>query len=140
MVARRALRAEGELSLDGPPLVVELLPAANIAAGEAEHSLGAVLAERLPGTRSVVVREGEAPAVVARQLLIVLRDAHRHEWMREAADTLLGRAPNAVVVETGVPVWRPDGARGYVATLGGSRVGYEALAELLAGSRNGAGA
>ena len=57
MVARRALRAEGDLSLAGPPLVVELRPRANIAAGDAEHSVGSVLAERLPGTEAVALTE-----------------------------------------------------------------------------------
>ena len=44
--------------------------------------------------------------------VLVVRDAHRHAWMRQAADD-----SGAVVVETGLPVWRPGGARGYLATL-----------------------
>ena len=40
--------------------------------------------------------------------------------------------PGAVVVETGIPVWRPSAARGHIATYGGSRVSYDAVAELLA--------
>ena len=36
--ARRALRSLGEARLSGPPLVVELVPADNIAAGPREHS------------------------------------------------------------------------------------------------------
>jgi hypothetical protein len=85
---------------------------ANIAAGEAEHSLAAT-----------VVREGEPvpPADV-----FVVRDAHRHAWMRAASDR-----PGAVVVETGLPVWQPSAARGYIATHGGSRASYEAVSELL---------
>jgi hypothetical protein len=39
--------------------------------------------------------------------------------------------PEAVVVETGLPYWRPPEARGYVATYGGSRASLEAVAELL---------
>ena len=34
----------------------------------------------------------------------VVRDAHRHAWMREAAE----RSTGAVVVEIGLPLWRPD--------------------------------
>ena len=60
-----------------------------------------------------VVREGE-PVPAAD--VFVVRDAHRHPWMQEAADI-----PGAVVVETGLPVWRPSRSRGYVATNGGSR-------------------
>ena len=48
-------------------------------------------------------------------------------WMQAAADV-----DGAVVVETGLPLWRPARARGYVAAFGGSRVSYEAVAGLLA--------
>jgi hypothetical protein len=71
-----------------------------------------------------VVREGE-PVPVAD--VIVVRDAHRHLWMRQAADV-----PGVVVVETGLPVWRPRRSRGYMATYGGSRASYEAARELFA--------
>jgi beta-N-acetylhexosaminidase len=109
--ARRALRVEGDVSLDHAPRIVELRPVANIAAGEAEHGLG------------TVVREGEPvpPADV-----IVVRDAHRHPWMRSAADV-----EGMIVVETGLPVWRPSHARGYVAAFGGSRASLAAVAEVL---------
>ena len=111
--ARRALHREGDLSFDAPPVIVELRPRANIAAGEAEHTLA-----------SIVVREGE-PLPDAD--VLVVRDAHRHPWMREAADV-----PGIVVVETGLPVWRPRRSRGYIATNGGSRASREAARELLA--------
>ena len=35
------------------------------------------------------------------------------------------------MVETGLPLWRPSRARGYVVTYGGSRASYEAAADLL---------
>jgi beta-N-acetylhexosaminidase len=57
----------------------------------------------------------------------VVRDAHRHPWMQAAADV-----EGAVVVETGLPLWRPSRARGYVMTYGGSRVSYDAARGLLA--------
>ena len=110
--ARRALRVEGDASFDAPPRIVELRPVANIAAGEAEHSLA-----------GAVVREGEP---VPDADVYVVRDAHRHAWMRAAADV-----PGAVVVEVGLPLWRPTRARGYVSTHDGSRVAYEAAAALL---------
>jgi hypothetical protein len=47
--------------------------------------------------------------------------------MREQVDA----HPEAIVVETGLPNWRPSSARGYVATYGGSRASLEAVAELL---------
>ncbi len=111
--AGRALLAEGDLTLPAVPVVVELRPRANIAAGEAEHGLGEAL----------VVREGEP--VPAADVLVV-RDAHRHAWMREAAD-----AAGVIVVETGLPVWRPSRARGYVATYGGGRASLAAAEKVL---------
>jgi beta-N-acetylhexosaminidase len=54
--------------------------------------------------------------------VIVVRDAHRHAWMREAVDG----NPGCIVVEIGLPLWRPPGARGYIATYGGGRASFEA--------------
>jgi beta-N-acetylhexosaminidase len=131
--ARRALRVEGDVRLGVRPLVVELRPQANIAAGEALHSVGEVLAERDPGTGSLVLDQTTArPESVrgiagGRPIVIIVRDAHRHHWMREFAD----RLPSAVIVEIGLPLWRPVRSRGYAATYGGSRVSYEALADRL---------
>jgi beta-N-acetylhexosaminidase len=112
--ARRALQVEGDTSFTQAPYIVELRPVANIAAGEAEHSLA-----------DAVAREGEP---VPHADVYVVRDAHRHGWMREAADV-----EGAVVLEVGLPMWRPTRARGFVATYGGSRASYEAVAELLRG-------
>ena len=109
--ARRALRVDGDVSPKGATRIVELRPVANIAAGEAEHGIGEV------------VREGDA---VPAADVYVVRDAHRHAWMREAADV-----EGAVVIETGLPVWRPARARGYVATYGGGRASLEAAQEAL---------
>jgi beta-N-acetylhexosaminidase len=124
IVARRALEVDGTVALDSPPLVVDLRPRANIAAGKAEHSLGAVI----PGAEEIVVDElGALPDVRGeRPVVVVLHDAHRHPWMRDLTDEL---AP-AVAVEAGVALWRPR-AGGYVVTHGASRVSYEAVADVL---------
>jgi beta-N-acetylhexosaminidase len=108
--ARRALRVEGNVSLEGPAEVVELRPKANFAAGRANHALTDVL-----------------PSTPGGQLVLVVRDAHRYPWMRERVES----HPEAVVVEIGLPHWRPRNARGWIATYGGSRASYEAVAELL---------
>jgi beta-N-acetylhexosaminidase len=126
--ARRALLVEGEPPHGGRLLVVELAPPPTIAAGEVPASL----ASRLRGAEQIVLREGsEPPPLDTRRLVLVLRDAHRHEWQRRVAETLLERAPG-VVVETGVPAWRPAGAVAYVATYGAGRVNLDAVAERLA--------
>jgi beta-N-acetylhexosaminidase len=128
--ARRALRCEGAVGLVRPPLVVDLRPVANIAAGPARHGLAALLpdAEELRLDRP---REVTVPA--NRQLVVVVRDAHLHAWERELVDTLLASARDAIVVETGLPIWRPAGAAGRVATNGAGRVNLEAAAERLRG-------
>ncbi len=109
--AARAVQVEGDLSLPEDPRIVELRPRANIAAGEAEH-----------GIATIVVREGES---VPNADVYVVRDVHRHPWM-EAADR-----PGAVVVETGLPVWRPRRASAHVTTLGGGRAALAAARALL---------
>jgi beta-N-acetylhexosaminidase len=128
LVAQRSLVVEGDIALDGPAFVLELRPRANIAAGEAEHSLGRLLANRGPETASLVVRDGEAFETTTSQVVVVVRDAHRHPWMREVVERL---GSDVVVVEVGLPLWRPSTARGYAATYGGSRASYEALADRL---------
>jgi beta-N-acetylhexosaminidase len=107
--ARRALRVEGDVSVDGAVEIVELRPEANIAAGPPAYSFADVL-----------------PSTAGGQLVLVARDAHRHPWMRERIQA----HPEAIVVETGLPDWRPPAARAYVATYGGSRASLEAVAEL----------
>ena len=127
--SRRALWAEGAVELARPPLVVELRPEPSVAAGPARHGLGDVL-----GAETVCLT-GPPPAPLdhgGRQVVLVLRDAHRHEWERDAAEQILAAAPDAVVVETGIPLWRPSRAAGYIATNGAGRVNFEAAAEVLA--------
>jgi beta-N-acetylhexosaminidase len=122
--ARRALRVEGDVAVGERPVVVELRPEPTIAAGEAGHGLGELL-----GAETIRLQEGERLPLLdaGRPLVLVLRDAHRHPWQRELVP------PGAVVVETGVPGWRPDGARGFVATHGPGRANLRAAAELLQG-------
>jgi beta-N-acetylhexosaminidase len=145
--ARRALRSEGDPLLAEPATIVEFRPDPLVAAGEQRFGLGDALRTR----RSVVEvvraeRSGSAPLGpalrgVARAennrapLVLVLKDAHRHAWQRAAAEELLARRPDAVVVETGLPVWRPPHSGAYVVTHGAGRVNLEAAAEALAPAR-----
>jgi hypothetical protein len=59
---------------------------------------------------------------------VVLQDAARHAWQQPIANT-----SNAVVIETGVPAWRPDRPAGFVATHGAGRASLEAAFALVAG-------
>ena len=126
--ARRALRSEGAVALTRPPLVVELRPEPSVAAGPARHGLGGVL-----GAETICLTGAPAGPLDhgGRQVVLVLRDAHRHEWERDAAEQILAAVPDAVVVETGIPLWRPARVAGYLATNGAGRANLEAAAEAL---------
>jgi beta-N-acetylhexosaminidase len=135
--ARRALRVRGDVALDGSPLVVELESPPLVAAGPAVHGLGSEISARRsastvlslherPGNPAEVVRSAEG-----RPLVLVLRDAARHSWQRDAASDLIELRPDAVIVETGLPGWTPSGATAYIETYGAGRVNLEAAADLL---------
>jgi beta-N-acetylhexosaminidase len=110
--AGRALLVDGDVSFAQAPSIVELRPVANIAAGEAAYGLA-----------DTIVREGgEIPDAD----VYVVHDVHRHPWMR-AADR-----PGAVIIETGLPVWHPEHARGHISTFGNGSRSLAAAAELIA--------
>jgi beta-N-acetylhexosaminidase len=139
-VARRALAVEGDVRVDRPALVVELEPTAGMAAGRLPQTPGEWLALGLPGAELVRLSAAPVDAIptLGRQVVLLVRDAHRHAWARDVAKALLAREPETVVVEVGLPLWRPVGAKGYVATYGAGRVNVEAAAErLYSGSRRG---
>jgi beta-N-acetylhexosaminidase len=120
--ARRALRVEGDPVSGADFVVLELRPEPTIPAGEAQHGLGELL-----GAETIRLGEGEPlPALDPdRKLVLVLRDAHRHPWQRKLV------APRSIVVETGLPEWRPPDVQAFIATHGAGRVNLDAAAELL---------
>jgi len=129
--ARRALRVRAPAVLADDPLVVELVPAANVAAGEHAHGF----AELWPG--AVGVRVHERPSALALRdlfpaghdaVVVVARDLARHEWQRAAVADILAVRPHAVVVETGLP----DGTA-MIDTNGAARVNLQAAVERLGG-------
>ncbi|MCM2576111.1 glycoside hydrolase family 3 protein [Streptomyces meridianus] len=152
--ARRALRVTvGRYPyepLTGPVFVAAFTPLANMAAGdESAWGVAAELARLLPGTGSRTYRredvsDGALPATVAgvldaaadRTLVVVVRDVHRHSWMAEALHALLAARPDALVVETGVPMAEPAGAL-HIATHGAARVCGLAAAEVITGRGDG---
>ncbi|GAA5195516.1 glycoside hydrolase family 3 N-terminal domain-containing protein [Rugosimonospora acidiphila] len=144
--ARRAIRLTAAtggqpLPLSAPPHVVELSPASNIAVGDdVPWGLRDLLADAMPDTTGVRLGEADfldgvdlhqvalAPAG-GRPLVVVVRDAHRYEWVVQALKVLVGARDDCVVVETGLAgsAW---GAV-HVATWGGSLACRQAAAELL---------
>jgi beta-N-acetylhexosaminidase len=143
-VAASALLVEGDApSLHAPVTVVDLRPAWNIAAGPSPFTLSDALGSRLGTVRSIVLdADGAAPEVPSGEgsLVVVLRDAGRFEWQQARCAALVAAQPDAVVVETGVPGWRPDAAATFVTTFGAGRASLEAAAEALASASVGGAA
>ena len=132
--ARHALRCEGDVRLDRPALVVELEPEVGMAAGRLSQLPGEWFQSATSGTALERFQEGNFDPDVpidGRQLVVIARDAHRHAWERAAIDALTLRAQDAIVIEIGLPYWRPERAATYVATYGAARVNVEAAAERL---------
>ncbi len=133
--------------LPAPAYVIELSPAVNmaIAPGTPWGVLGplAGLAPQTTGARYDPARLTTEAAVAAmidetlhaasgRPLVIVVRDAHRHDWMATLLRRLLDARPEAIVVEMGVPA-TPFGTA-YIASYGASTACGQAVAELLTGT------
>ncbi|MFI5628191.1 glycoside hydrolase family 3 protein [Streptomyces sp. NPDC051664] len=142
VAARRALQLTGAADpLTEPAYVAAFTPVANIAVGdETPWGVAAELARVLPGTATDTYSgETEEPAASVmqaageRRIVAVVRDAHRHVWMRQALTTLLAERPDTVVVEMGVPQAEPRGAL-YIATHGAARVCGVAAAEAITGA------
>ncbi|GIJ40180.1 glycoside hydrolase family 3 protein [Micromonospora andamanensis] len=143
VAARRAVRITPRggpattLPLAGPAHVVEFQPPHNIAIGsETPWGVAAPLTALVPGTTSVRYVENAVPAdpaagAIGRPLVLVVRDLHRHAWMRDAVDRALTARPDAVVVELGVPALVTGAV--HIATHGATRAAGRAAAELLGG-------
>jgi beta-N-acetylhexosaminidase len=151
VAARRALRIQHtgtDPDLSGA-LVVEFDVTPGIAAGVVPWGLAAPLSRLLPGIERRPARQGDDPAALFEQVrsvgaerpvIAVVRDAHRHPWVRDQLSELFATRPDLVTVETGWPVvddhGNPAGLPGDIRvwTYGGSAVSLRAAAELLAGS------
>ena len=138
--ARRALRVDGDAHIDGPALIVELVPEAGMAAGRLPELPGDWFAAVARGSEVRRYRDmaGSALDPGGRPLVVIARDAHRYEWEQRTIEALTSRQPGAIVVEIGLPHWRPARAGAFVSTYGAARVNLEAAAEALySGSRRG---
>jgi beta-N-acetylhexosaminidase len=129
--ARRALRIHGAPVVAAAPLVLELSPRANIAAGEFTHGLAGLW----PGADGVAL--GQGGSVIAalegadgRPVVVVTRDAARHEWERAAVAELLALRPDAIVIETGLP----GGVAAAIETHGAGRASLAAARDVLLGA------
>ncbi len=132
--ARRAARLAGPRPVLSHPLIIEVEPRENIAAGRFGWGLApwapAGSVRRVSADR-VVGADGILEAARGRSLVAVVRDAHRDQNTRSLIGTLFAARPDLVLVEMGLPRWRPPGDITYLATYGASRANAQAAAELL---------
>jgi beta-N-acetylhexosaminidase len=136
--ARRAVTIHGVRPAIRHPLVVQLVPPSNLAVGPVPWGLGSFVPPDSYRQVSTATADGDLPSVVSgllaeaddRSLIIVVRDAHRHAVARQAVELMLAGRPDAVVVEMGLPMWRPGDAS-YVTSYGAGRNNARATAEIL---------
>ncbi|MBB6170782.1 beta-N-acetylhexosaminidase [Nocardiopsis mwathae] len=128
--ARRALRVDGILPPLHDPVVVELDAPPGIAVGEVPWGLS----PWFPGTERVDPATAAPSAVLDRaadrDLVVVVRDAHRHAAARRLLEEVCRARPDTVVVEMGLPAWRPR-CQAHISTYGAARVNGRSAAELL---------
>jgi beta-N-acetylhexosaminidase len=136
--ARRALAVNGRIPAPDNPLVVQLVPPSNLAVGAVPWGLRPWLADGSYREISTSTPTAELPELVARllaeatgrSLVVVVRDAHRYPVAIEAVSQLVAARPDAVVLEMGLPAWRPAAGR-YLASYGAAYFNAQAAAEVL---------
>lgn len=136
--ARRAIAVSGSLPAPGRPVVVQLVPPSNLAAGAVPWGLSPFVPadsyrEISTSTGSAALADEVSAVLTAaagRTLIIVVRDAHRHPVAVAAVEQLLAARPDAIVLEMGLPVWRPA-AGSYLASYGAAHSSGRAAAEIL---------
>jgi beta-N-acetylhexosaminidase len=146
--ARRALRLTGPRPELRDPVVVEVQPLLNMAAGYARWGLAPWVPpenlHRVPAQPADPQAAASAAlkAAAGHSLVLVVRDAHRSPATQTLAGLVLAERPDAVLVEMGLPYWQPAAGtyQTYVATYGASRANAEAAAELLGLTPDGAAA
>jgi beta-N-acetylhexosaminidase len=136
--ARRAVQVVGNPPPLRRPLVVQLVPPSNIAVGSVPWGLGPWLPAESIRQVSTATPPSDFGSVAARllaeatgrSLVIIVRDAHRFPADTALVTELLAGRPDAIVVEMGLPVWRPPAAT-YVASYGAGHSNALAVAEIL---------
>jgi beta-N-acetylhexosaminidase len=131
VAARRALRRSGPVpSALADPLVVEIEPEENVAAGRFAWGFEPWAAVKRvdPAVGDGAAAESVVAAAAGHPLVLAVRDARSALGL--VSDVLAAR-PDAVLVEMGVPAWTPPPGTAYLTTYGASRVCAQAAAEAL---------
>jgi beta-N-acetylhexosaminidase len=136
VAARRALRRSGPVPAAlANPLVVEVEPAENIAAGRFTWGFAAWADVRRVDPAAAdgaavdgAVADGIIAEAAGRSLVLAVRDAYE---ALPLVSELIAARPDLVMVEMGIPDWAPPPGLAYLATYGASRVSAQAAAEAL---------
>ena len=131
LAARRALRRSGPVpSALVDPLVVEVEPEENIAAGRFTWGFARwAEARRVDPAAGDGAAAGSIIAAAAGRSLVL---AVRHgAGALPLVNELLGARPDAIMVDMGAPAWTPPPGTAYLATSGASRASAQAAAEAL---------
>jgi beta-N-acetylhexosaminidase len=138
IAARRALRVAGARPELRDPIVVEVEPVPNMAAGNARWGLDAFVptgsSRRVAAAPDPVQAAAAAlKAAAGRSLILAIRDAHRSPATQHLVAAVLAERPDTVLVEMGLPYWEPPAGacQTYLATYGASRANAQAAAEFL---------
>ena len=138
IAARRALRVTGTRPELRDPIVVEVEPVPNMAAGDARWGLDAWASagssRRVAAAPDPVQAAAAAlKAAAGRSLVLAVREAHRSPATQHMVTAVLAERPDTVLVEMGLPYWQPPpgACQTYLATYGASRANAEAAAEFL---------
>ena len=123
MAARRAVQASGPRRPLDRPVIIEVEPRENIAAGQFAGILTTAA-----GDDAIA---GILTTAAGRSLVVAVRDAHRDQRTLMLIRALLAVRPDLVLVEMGLPFWHPPEGTSYLATYGASRASAHAAAELL---------
>jgi beta-N-acetylhexosaminidase len=134
VAARRAIRLTGPRPVLTDPLIIEVEPRENVAAGQFGWGLspwappGSV---RRVDAANMINVSALVAAAAGRSLVVAVRDAHVDARTLALITALLIARPDTVLVEMGLPHWRPPEGTTYLATFGASRACAQAAAELL---------
>ncbi len=143
LAARRALRRSGPVPAAlADPLVIEVEPAENIAAGRFTwgfapwadvRRVDPAAGDRAAAGDTAAADDRAAAGVIiaaadGRPLVLAVRGALE---ALPLVTELLAARPDTIVVEMGIPVWAPPPGTAYLATYGASRASAQAAAEAL---------
>lgn len=132
-VARRAVRARGDVRITSAPLLVDLRQRIKYAAGRTSTAFARVISDACAGTRVLIpagVEELEPALAAAGSVVVLTREPRSDDAEGALLAEVLRTRPDAVVVHAGVVEAAPQ-VRRLVLSLGVGRANAQAVLHLL---------